>query len=127
MNRRSFIQQTLALTGIIALLPEFLQAEERRRGGGTATAAAPALVLADPKGAQEMALTYSVTHADVKDKALQTDKSGVKFADQKCQNCAFYVKEKEATVGGKKAAPCQLIPGKAVLPAAWCTSWAKRP
>lgn len=31
MNRRSFIQQTLALTGIIALLPEFLQAEERRR------------------------------------------------------------------------------------------------
>ena len=126
MNRRSFIQRALTITGLIAVLPSILNAEERRRGGGSAAAAAPGLTLADPKGAQESALSYAVSHADVKDKALQTEKSGVKWVDQKCQTCAFYVKDKEATIGGKKAAPCQLLPNKAVLPTAWCNSWAKK-
>lgn len=126
MNRRSFIQQALAVTGIMAFLPTLARSEERRRGGGAASATVPALTLADPKGAQEAALSYAVNHSDVKDKALQTEKSGVKWADQKCQSCAFYQKDKEAIIGGKKAAPCQLLPNKAVLPSAWCTSWAKK-
>lgn len=125
MNRRDFIQQAIAMTGLVALLPALAHSEERRRGGGSA-AAAPALVLAESKGAQESALNYVVNHADVKDKALQTEKNGVKWVDQKCQNCAFYQKDKETMVGGKKAAPCQLLPNKAVVPSGWCTSWAKK-
>lgn len=126
MNRRSFIQQAVALTGLVAILPRLVHAEERRRGGGAAAAAAPSLTLADPKDPQCAALNYVVKHSDIKDKALQTEKSGVKWADQKCLTCAFYQKDKETTVSGKKAAPCQLLPNKAVLPNAWCSSWAKK-
>ena len=122
MNRRSFIQQALAVTGALALFPVLAKAEERRRGGGSAAPAGLALV--NPKDSQATALNYAEKHSDVKNKALQVDKAGVKWADQKCANCAFYGKEE--TINGKKAATCQLFPGKAVVSAGWCTSWAKK-
>lgn len=126
MNRRSFVQQIFTLTGAIVLLPVLVKAQERRRGGGAATPAAAAgtLALASPKDPQAMALNYVEKHSDIKNKALQVDKSGVKWLDQKCNNCSFY--GKESTISGKAAGPCPLFPGKAVVSAGWCSSWAKK-
>ena len=99
--------------------------EERKRGGG---AAAPAAVLVDPKDSAAKAVNYVHNNSDVKDAKLQTDRAGVKFKDQKCKACAFYVKDKETSVSGKKAAPCQMpfAAGKFVSTEGWCSSWAKK-
>jgi hypothetical protein len=127
MNRRSFIQTAITITGAIALFPAIARSEERRRGGGAAPAAAAAgLVLVDPKDPQAKALSYVHEHKDIKDKALQTERNGVKWTDQKCNNCNFYQKDKEGKASGKTAAPCQLLANKAVASTGWCTTWAKK-
>ncbi|MBC7754168.1 MAG: high-potential iron-sulfur protein [Moraxellaceae bacterium] len=124
MNRRSFIQTALTITGALAFLPLIAKSEERRRGGGAAAAAG--LVLIDPKDSQAKALNYAHEHKDITDKTLQSERSGVKWTDQKCQGCNFYVKEKEGKASGKTAAPCQLLANKAVAATGWCSSWAKK-
>lgn len=126
MNRRSFFQTAFTAVGVVALLPVIAGAEERRRGGGAA--AATGLQLVDPNEATAKAVNYVDNIKNVKDAKLKTDRSGVKFAEQHCKGCAFYQKDKEATVAGKKAAPCQMpfAAGKAVSSEGWCTSWAKK-
>lgn len=125
MNRRSFFQAALLSIGALGLF-SWAQAEERRRGGGAAASTTPQLV--DPKDPAAKAVNYVHDINDIKDKALQTDRSGVKFKDQHCVGCAFYEKAKETTAGGKKAAPCQMpfASGKLVAEKGWCTTWAKR-
>lgn len=127
MNRRSFFQTTLTAISAIALFPLIAQSEERKRGGG-ATAAAPAATLVDPNDPAAKAVSYVHKNKNVKDVKLQTERTGVKFKDQKCQNCAFYQIEKEAKVGGLKAASCQMpfAGGKFVASEGWCSSWAKK-
>lgn len=124
MNRRSFFQSVGAFVGAAALFPLIARAEGR--GGGATASAAPQLV--NPSDAQAKAVNYAENHTTVKDKALAIDRSGVKFKDQKCSACNFYGKDKETTVGGKKAAPCQMpfATGKVVSAEGWCTSWAKK-
>ncbi|MCC2679877.1 MAG: putative high potential iron-sulfur protein (HiPIP) [Pseudobdellovibrio sp.] len=133
MNRRSFLQVTLASAAALVGYSVIANAEERRRGGGspgaTPSAAAAGLsALVDPNDPAAKAVTYVHVNTQVKDKNLQTERTGVKFKDQKCKSCAFYVKDKEAKVNGKTAAPCQMpfATGKAVAAEGWCTSWAKR-
>ena len=96
-----------------------------QRGGDTA-AAGPVLV--DAKDAQAKAVNYGAAHKDITDKALQTERAGVKWADQKCSGCAFYDKTKEVSVGGVKAGPCSMpfAAGKVVAQSGWCSSWAKK-
>ncbi len=124
MNRRSFLQSVLFIAGAVGFLSQ-LQAEERRRGG-SAAAAGPVLV--DPKDPAAKAVSYVENKSEIKDKSLQTERNGVKFNDQHCKGCSFYEKAKEATVAGKKAAPCQMpfASGKCVVEKGWCTTWAKR-
>jgi len=135
MNRRSFLQVTLASAAALVGYSVIANAEERRRGGGSATsgstsgaAAAGLSALVDPNDAAAKAVSYVHVNTQIKDKNLQTERTGVKFKDQKCKGCAFYVKDKEAKVSGKTAAPCQMpfATGKAVAAEGWCTSWAKR-
>lgn len=125
MNRRSFFQSFGAFLGAAVVLPLFARAEGRRGG---APAAGAALKLVDPKDAQAKAVSYVHVNTEIKDKALTADRSGVKFKDQKCKGCAFYLADKEATVDGKKAAPCQMpfAAGKVVAAEGWCSSWAKK-
>ncbi len=124
MNRRQLLTSIVTLTGIAAILPTIARAE-RKRGGDTA-AAGPVLV--DAKDAQAKAVNYGANHKDITDKALQTERAGVKWADQKCSGCAFYDKTKEVSVGGVKAAPCSMpfAAGKVVAQTGWCSSWAKK-
>ncbi len=126
MNRRSFFQTSLVAIGALSLFNSFAQAEERRRGGGAAAAAGPVLV--DPKDPAAKAVNYVHNTSEIKDKALQTERTGVKFSEQHCSGCSFYQKDKEASVAGKKAAPCQMpfANGKYVVEKGWCTSWAKK-
>lgn len=125
MNRRTFFQAALVSIGALGVF-SWVQAEERRRGGGSTAAAAPTLV--DPKDPAAKAVNYVHQTSDIKDKALQLDRNGVKFKDQHCMNCSFYEKAKESTVAGKKVAPCQMpfASGKVVAEKGWCTTWAKK-
>lgn len=126
MNRRSFFQSVGVFIAGAALLPFAAKAEGRRGGGGAAAAAGTQLV--DPNDRQAKSVNYVEVNTAITDKALMTDRSGVKFKDQKCKGCAFYVTDKEATTKGKKAAPCQMpfAAGKVVTADGWCSSWAKK-
>lgn len=125
MNRRSFFQMALLSVGALGFL-SLAKAEEKRRGGGAAAGAAPQLV--NPKDPAAKAVNYVHDTNDIKDKALQVDRSGVKFKDQHCVGCAFYDKTKETTVEGKKAGPCSMpfASGKMVAEKGWCSTWAKK-
>jgi High potential iron-sulfur protein len=124
MNRRQLLTSIVTLTGIATILPTIVRAE-RKRGGDTA---ATGPVLVDTKDAQAKAVNYGASHKEITDKALQTERSGVKWVDQKCSGCAFYDKTKEVSVGGVKAAPCSMpfAAGKVVAQNGWCSSWAKK-
>lgn len=126
MNRRNFFQKALVTLSAFSFFSSLAKAEERRRGG--AAAATGAAVLVDPNDQQAKAVNYKHDLNEIKDKALQTERMGVKFKDQKCSGCIFYVKDKETTVSGKKAAPCQMpfAAGKVVAEKGWCSSWAKK-
>ncbi len=126
MNRRSFLQTAGLCLGAVIALPTVLNAEERRRGGAPAASAAPVLV--DPKDAAAKAVNYVHSNKEIKDAALKVERAGVKFEAQNCAGCAFYTADKQVTVGGKKAAPCQMpfAAGKVVAATGWCTTWAKK-
>ena len=129
MNRRSFFQITLASAAAIVGYSMLANAEERRRGGTPpADGAAGKLSFMDPNDPGAKAVNYVALNSNMKDAKLQTERSGVKFKDQHCKGCTFYQKDKEASIGGKKGAPCQMpfAAGKAVSAEGWCTSWAKR-
>ena len=128
MNRRSFIQSALTIAGVVSVLPSILSAEERRRGGAAAGGAAAGAVLVDPKDPAAKAVNYVHNNTEIKDAALKTERAGVKFEKQQCKGCSFYTAEKETTIAGKKAAPCQMpfAAGKNVSATGWCSSWAKR-
>ncbi len=128
MNRRLFIQSSLSILGLAAVIPSILSAEERRRGGSAAAAGAGALTLVDPKDPAAKAVNYVHLNKEIKDAALKTERNGVKFENQQCKGCSFYTLDKESVVGGKKAAPCQMpfAAGKVVSSTGWCSTWAKR-
>lgn len=130
MNRRTFLQTTLLTVGAVVGYSALARAEERRRGGssGAAAGAAAAAALVSPQDSAAKGVSYVEVNTAIKDAKLQTERSGVKFKDQHCKSCAFYQKDKETTVGGKKAAPCQMpfATGKYVAAEGWCTSWAKK-
>jgi hypothetical protein len=125
MNRRQLLTSFVTLTGIAAILPTIARAE-RKRGGDAAGSAGPILV--DAKDPQAKAVNYGAQHKDIADKSVQTERAGVKWADQKCLGCAFYDKTKEVSVGGVKAGPCSMpfAAGKVVAQGGWCSSWAKK-
>ncbi len=127
MNRRTFFQAALVTVRAVVGYSVLANAEERRRGGA-APAAGGALPLVDPKDAAAKAVGYVHKNTDQKDSKLMVDRTGVKFKDQHCMNCAFYTKDKETTVNGKKCAPCMMpfAAGKVVTAEGWCTSWAKK-
>lgn len=126
MNRRLFIQSTLTITGLATVFPSLLSAEERRRGGGAAVATSAVMV--DPKDPAAKAVNYVLNNKEIKDPALKVDRAGVKFKDQQCKGCQFYVLAQEKMIAGKKAAPCEMpfAAGKNVSVTGWCSSWAKR-
>lgn len=129
MNRRNFFQTMVAGAGLLTIASTFktqkANAEERRRGGGAA-AATPSLV--DPKEASAKAVNYVHKHADLKDKALQLDRQGVKWIDQKCHACNFFVANGDKKVGGMTTGGCSMPFAKDKLVSAdgWCSTWAKK-
>jgi hypothetical protein len=125
MNRRTFFQTALTAAGALTLLSLTAKSQERRRGGGGAPAGPTLVNPADPAA---KGVNYVEDLNKITDAKLKTERTGVKFKDQHCKACVFYVKDKEATVAGKKAAPCQMpfAAGKLVTAEGWCSSWAKK-
>jgi hypothetical protein len=57
------------------------------------------------------------------------DRQGVKWADQKCTGCSFYLKrDKDNKVKGMSVGGCSMpfAAGKVVADAGWCVTWAKK-
>ena len=98
-NRRTFILQSIATTGLVA--------------AASAVQAAPMVAENDPAAA---GLGYK---AD----ATKVDKA--KFpkyaAGQNCTNCALYQGKAGSASGG-----CPLFAGKEVAGKGWCSAWAKK-
>ena len=131
MNRRDFFQLFIGGAGLAALVstlkPSQANSQERRRGGGAAAAAGPVLV--DPKAADAKQVHYVHKHSDHKDKSVQLDRQGVKWADQNCKNCSFYQKrDKDNKASGMTVGGCAMpfAAGKVVAENGWCMTWAKK-
>lgn len=131
MNRRDFFQLFIGSAGFLTvatiLKPHQLNAQQRRRSGGTAAASGPVLV--DPASADAMQVSYVHKHSDMKKKELQTERSGVKWLDQKCTNCNFYQeRKKDNKVGSIAVGGCGMpfAAGKVVANDGWCITWAKK-
>ncbi len=98
-NRRTFILQSIAATGLAA--------------GVSVAQAAPMVAENDPTAA---GLGYKADASKV-DKAKYP-----KFAaGQNCGNCALYQGKAGAASGG-----CPLFAGKEVAAKGWCSAWAKK-
>ena len=125
MDRPNFFQSIVVLMAGAVTFPYLAKAEERRRGSAKSNAKPEMVSVSD---AAAKAVNYVEKNTDIKDTKLQTDRAGIKFKDQKCYACAFYMKDKEATVNGKKAGGCQMpfAAGKLVTADGWCSSWAKK-
>jgi hypothetical protein len=104
-SRRDFFKQVL---GFAALTLWTLKAR-----------AAETMKFVVPGQGMAASVNYSEDKKKVK-KDLQTDRQGVKFANQKCSVCALYTKVDE------KAGKCALFPNEYVKANAWCASWSKK-
>lgn len=111
MNRRHFLQIAGAALAL-PVLGQFLskKANAEGRGGGAA-----ASNFVDPKSDQAKSFFYVENHKDITKADLKKERSGVKFEQQTCSNCALF-----------NNGTCPLFAGKQVKPTAWCNSWAKK-
>lgn len=132
ITRRSLIKKASGLMALAAVLPNLVNAEERRRprGGGDAKAGAAAgsgplaLPMVDPNGPTGKAVNYAKNHADVKDAKLKTERQATAFDSQFCNNCSFY--KEVGTKDGGKVGTCTIFANQLVGEKAWCTSWNKK-
>lgn len=129
MTRRSLIQKVTGLSALLALAPQALMAEEKRRArGGDSKAAAAAgplgYPLVDPAGNAGKAVNYVRAHADLKDAKLKTERQGMAWDQQICGNCSFY--KEVGTKDGGKVGTCTIFANQLVLEKAWCASWNKK-
>jgi hypothetical protein len=128
ISRREFCKigtvaaAVVAGAGVLSTLGQTAQAAEEGRkkkdaGGG-------ADQLCDPKAGMPKGMNYQHKHSDVKDAKLKTEKQGVKFDGQFCNNCSFYTQKTK--IKGEDVGACQVLPGCVVASKGWCTSWNKK-
>lgn len=99
-NRRTFMIQSIAVTGLVA-------------GASAATAQGAMVAENDP---QAVSLGYKADATKV-DKAKQPKWA----AGQNCGNCALFQGKASDAAGG-----CPLFAGKRVATKGWCNAWAKK-
>ena len=117
-SRRDFFKQALGIVGAVAAAPALLKAI---LPSVARAEAAPTFVVPGQGMAASVGYVEDKTKAP-KDK--QVDRNGVKFADQKCSNCAIYTKD--ASGKGGKCALFSSPPGLLVKDNSWCASWSKK-
>jgi hypothetical protein len=124
-SRRLFVQSLPVLAGVAAL-GSLANAEERRRAkkaDGAAAGGKPALVPVNPAtDAMAKSVNYVEVHADMKKAELKTERQGVKWDEQFCNNCQLNV----VIAGQTERMGCTLFSGKSVAAKGWCSSWAKK-
>ena len=126
MERRDFFKAaaTLALAPIaLRLFSSTSQAAEQRRGGG---GSADACKMATPGVGTAASLNYQNEKAKIKDAKLKTERQGVAWDKQFCNNCMFFSQPQKCE--GKDAGTCQLFLAtkEKVAHNGWCSSWTKK-
>jgi len=111
LARRDFFKQA----GTWLLAPFVLSSFWRRLA-----LAADKVPFVVPGQGMAASVNYTEDKSKVK-KELQTDRQGVKFADQKCSACTLFTKDPAGNYG-----KCALFPGQFVKPTSWCSSWSKK-
>ncbi|MCE3010798.1 MAG: high-potential iron-sulfur protein [Proteobacteria bacterium] len=123
-SRRSFLKIAASLAGLAATTTLFSKSAlaEKRRGGAPAGGD---LSLSLVKEGQGMAasVNYFEKHANVKDAKLKTERQGVKWEQQFCNNCMLYTKVGDK---GGEVGKCTLFQGQLVRGEGWCASWSKK-
>ena len=127
-SRRSFFIKAAGFLSL-GLIGSLVNAEERRKarpaaGGSAAGTGATANPWLSPKDPTAQAMNYVEKHADLKKPELKTERGGVPFEKQYCNNCSFYADV--GTKDGTKAGSCTLFHGRLVKSEAWCASWNKK-
>lgn len=127
-TRRDFLKFAAVGGASLFAMTAIANAEEKRRAGKPADAAAAggdsALPLVKPGEGMAAGVNYQDDKAKVKDAALKIDRQGVKFADQKCSNCALY--QAAGKKDGAEVGKCSLFANQLVKANSWCGSWNKK-
>lgn len=113
-SKREFLKKALGLTGLALIAPAVMNSLV------VSKAQAAELPLLDPNDPLAKGVKYAADKKDVKDAAVKTERQGVKWDAQKCDNCSFF------TADGAGVGKCVIFAGKHVKSAAWCTSWTKK-
>lgn len=132
LSRRVFFSRVtgaLAVGALVKSLPVSVLAQERRRGRpaeGKATGAKEELSwpLVDPKAPMAKGVSYVEDKAQIKDAKLKTERQGVTFDKQFCDNCSFY--KEVGKKDGKTVGTCTIFAKQIVLDKAWCQTWNKK-
>lgn len=101
-----------------------VQAEERRRARGGNSESSGDLPMVKAGEGMAVSLNYVDDKKNTKDAKLKTERSGVAWDKQHCNNCMLYEKIKGS--GGSEVGKCQLFANQSVKGQGWCTSWAKK-
>ncbi len=127
-SRRSFFVQALGFVSL-GLIGTLANAEEKRRarpaaGAAPADAGPLSQPILSPKDQTAVPMNYVEKHADLKKPELKTERGGLAFEKQFCNNCSFY--KEVGTKEGSKVGSCTIFNGKLVKDQAWCSSWNKK-
>jgi hypothetical protein len=124
-SRRDFFKNAILGAGAVVAtqaISGLALAQGRKRGAEGA--AAGELALVTPGQGMAASVNYVHKTSDIKDAKLQTERQGVKFAEQKCTNCILYTTH--GNKDGQEVGKCQLFANQVVKSTGWCTSWAKK-
>jgi hypothetical protein len=114
-SRRDFVKQGLGAVAALAAFPALIKA---LLPSVAQAQAKPKFVV--PGQGMAASVGYVENKAKV-EKALQIERNGVKFADQKCATCVLFNKDAGGDYG-----KCALFPTEVVKPTSWCKSWSKK-
>lgn len=107
-SRRDFLKTSALVLGGLTLI-------------GPAMAKAQAGGMVDENSAQAKAMMYKADATKITDKKVMTERQGVPFAKQKCDNCSLFQGKVGDAAGG-----CPLFAGQKVAGKGWCNSWNKK-
>lgn len=126
-SRRQILKSIPAVVGLGLLgTASLASAEQRRRpkkGDAAGASGAAALPPVDPAtDPMAKSVNYVEKHADLKKAELKTERQGVPWDKQFCNNCQLHT----VLPGTTERVGCTLFSGKSVNAIGWCGSWAKK-
>jgi hypothetical protein len=124
MNRRSFLQTTLAAIPALAVLRSLSWAQDAKKpDAANAKPAEAEGTLAKESDPMAKSLNYCENADKGKNKVCPTRKEPAR-AKQYCDGCQFYTAA--GTKGKDSVGKCQILQNNLVKSKGWCNSWVQK-